>query len=57
MNTGAGDRGRAFIALFQPLNPDTQYLTLADRQWQCPVCGAEHHRDINAAVNIAARAV
>lgn len=31
-------------------------LTLADRRWQCPACGAELHRDINAAVNIAARA-
>lgn len=31
-------------------------LTLADRRWQCPACGAEMHRDINAAMNIAARA-
>lgn len=31
-------------------------LTLADRRWQCPACGAELHRDINAAMNIAARA-
>lgn len=32
-------------------------LTLADRRWQCPACGAELHRDINTAMNIAARAV
>lgn len=29
-----------------------QAITLADRKWVCDNCGAEHHRDTNAAINI-----
>ena len=32
-------------------------LTLADRTWQCPQCGAWHDRDRNAAQNILQRAL
>lgn len=31
---------------------DTQKLTLKDRQWTCPRCGAFHIRDHNASLNI-----
>ena len=36
---------------------NTQKLTLADRKWICPQCGAYHIRDHNAAQNILAKGI
>ena len=27
-------------------------LTLKDREWECPLCGIKHDRDMNAAINL-----
>ncbi len=27
-------------------------LTLSDREWDCPICKAHHHRDVNAGINL-----
>ena len=33
-------------------NVKNEALTLHDREWTCANCGAHHHRDINAAINL-----
>lgn len=53
------DKQVAFVGRFYPSSKTCsvcgykkQDLTLKDREWTCPNCGAKHDRDINAAVNI-----
>lgn len=35
----------------------TEKLPLSVRRWDCPLCGVSHHRDVNAAINLAYYAV
>lgn len=55
-----GWRGRRLVKISQ-WEPSTKTcsacgtlhtLTLSDREWTCPDCGADHDRDHNAAINI-----
>lgn len=55
----ANDKKVVFIDRFYPSSKTCsvcghkkQDLKLSDRKWICPICGTQHNRDINAAINI-----
>lgn len=55
----ANDKKVVFIDRFYPSSKTCsvcghkkQDLKLSDRKWICPICGTQHDRDINAAINI-----
>ncbi len=46
------DRFFASSKLCSACGHKTEEMPLSVRQWQCPCCGAENDRDVNAAVNL-----
>ena len=51
------ERGFASSKLCSACGWKNDGLTLADREWTCPACGAHHNRDLNASANLKAWAL
>ena len=51
-NLAFADRFFASSKLCSDCGHKMEQMPLSVRQWKCPCCGAEHDRDVNAAINL-----